>query len=93
MIHSISYAQWTRISSPTVSDLSDIHFPNESIGYIVSEKGIVLKSIDKGKSWHIIYNDSTKVFNSVFFTSLNTGYATSINHGVFKTADRFAGHF
>ena len=37
-------AQWTSVPSGTSIGLSDIYFPNDSVGYIIGDYGIVLKS-------------------------------------------------
>jgi len=78
-------AQWTQIQSGTLSDLKDVHFPTSTIGYAVGENGVVLKSLDSGNSWQTVFTNPLLSFTSVFFTSINTGYATSGN--LYKTTN------
>src|SRR5687768_13373326 len=78
-------AQWTAIPSGTSYDLEDVHFPTDSIGYAVGYQGIVLKSTDTGETWSTVHQDSSKFFNSVFFTSSGTGYAAG--GSLYKTTD------
>ncbi len=78
-------AQWTLIPSGTTTNLQAVHFPTDSIGYIVGDFGIVLKSIDTGDTWQTIHLDSAYSFKSVFFTSNDIGYAAAGD--LYKTTD------
>lgn len=80
-----SFAQWTQIPSGTITDLKDVHFPSNSVGYAVGNYGIVLKSIDTGNTWLTVHTDSALSFQSVFFTSEDTGYAAGGN--LYKTTN------
>jgi photosystem II stability/assembly factor-like uncharacterized protein len=48
-----SRAQWITIPSNTTNNLTDICFVNDSVGYIVSYAGEVLKTIDTGNTWSL----------------------------------------
>jgi photosystem II stability/assembly factor-like uncharacterized protein len=78
-------AQWIQVSSGTSYDLQDVHFPTDSVGYIVGYYGIILKSNDIGESWEVVHADSAKSFQSVFFTDKNKGYAAGGN--LYQTID------
>ena len=84
-VHSTVFGQWTQIQSGTSSDLKDVHFPTNNVGYAVGDNGIVLKSVDSGGSWQTVFTDSLLSFTSVFFTSVDTGYATAGN--LYKTTN------
>jgi photosystem II stability/assembly factor-like uncharacterized protein len=84
-VHSTVFGQWTQIQSGTSSDLKDVHFPTNTVGYAVGDYGIVLKSVDSGNSWQTVFTDSLLSFTSVFFTSVDTGYATAGN--LYKTTN------
>lgn len=71
------FSQWTQIQSGTLSDLKDVHFPTSTVGYAVGDNGVVLKSVDSGDSWQTVFTNPLLSFTSVFFTSIETGYATS----------------
>ena len=79
------FAQWTQIQSGTSSDLKDVHFPTNTVGYAVGDHGIVLKSVDSGNSWQTVFTDSLLSFSSLFFTSFDTGYAAAGN--LYKTTN------
>lgn len=70
-------AQWELVDSGTNENLRDLHFPQDNLGYIVGDHGIVLKSNDAGLTWQKIFGDSSLNFTSVHFTSTNIGYAVS----------------
>ena len=81
----VGFSQWVQISSGTLSDLQDVHFPSDSVGYIVGYYGITLRSTDMGSSWDIVHKDSAKTFHSVFFIDENTGFAAG--GSLYKTND------
>lgn len=78
-------AQWAAIPSGTNINLRDVHFPTDSIGYIVGDYGLVLKSTGKGDTWQTVHLDSAICFNSVFFTNNDIGYAAC--GSLYKTID------
>ena len=84
---------------PFVVDSFTNHTPyllffNDSLnGYLISSDSISLnhhliyKTTQGGRSWSLVYSDTTKNFNNIVFTSLNTGYVLG-DRGVFlKTID------
>jgi photosystem II stability/assembly factor-like uncharacterized protein len=84
-VQSTVFAQWTQVQSGTMSNLKDVHFPTNTIGYAVGDNRTVLKSVDSGNSWQTVFTDSLLSFTSVFFTSVDTGYATAGN--LYKTTN------
>lgn len=66
----------------------DIQFLNDSIGFISCAGGRVMKTIDRGLNWSIIpVLGITDDFYSLFFTSINTGFAVGIGSTIVKTTD------
>lgn len=68
-----------------------IHFPSATVGYAVSEDS-VYKTTDIGETWINIATPPTSiVYNTIFFTSIDTGYAGGGNGfstgGIQKTVD------
>jgi len=76
-IQTTGYSQWKQVPSGILYDLKDVQFPTNNVGYAVGDFGVVLKSVDSGNTWAKVFTDSLLSFNSVFFTSNDTGYATS----------------
>jgi photosystem II stability/assembly factor-like uncharacterized protein len=76
-IQTTGYSQWKQVPSGILYDLKDVQFPTNTVGYAVGDFGVVLKSVDSGNTWAKVFTDSLLSFNSVFFTSNDTGYATS----------------
>lgn len=68
--------------------LRSIHFPTSLVGYASGVNGAMLKSIDAGATWTSlpVSNLVTALFNEVWFTSQDTGYAVAGNL-IFKTVD------
>ncbi len=42
---------WQRLNIPTKKDLYGIHFWSSSVGHIVGDKGLILRTIDGGNTW------------------------------------------
>jgi photosystem II stability/assembly factor-like uncharacterized protein len=83
-----SFSQWNW-SNPTPFGyhLSDVHFPDENTGYIVGEKGTVLKTTDAGTSWNFMPSGTLRRLELVWFTNTETGYVTSDSGFIMKTTD------
>jgi photosystem II stability/assembly factor-like uncharacterized protein len=88
MIVCFTYSQWNW-SNPTPFGyhLSDVHFPDENTGYIVGEKGTVLKTTDAGASWNFMPSGTLRRLEMVWFTDAETGYVTSDSGFIMKTTD------
>src|SRR5690606_2071991 len=68
------------------SAVGDIHFPNESTGYMVGwYPGGIVKTTDSGENWVKIYGPEELL--DVYFTDSNTGYLVGFRNSIFKTSD------
>lgn len=77
-------AQWYYQNPlPTGDLLIDVQFPSDSTGYAIGENSCIIKSVDAGKSWHIIkgYEENTWL-TSLNFISDSVGYICG--YGVFS---------
>lgn len=82
----IGQTNWTLISSNTSVNFKDIAFTSSSIGYIVGDNGVVLKTTNNGNNWVSTFSDSTQSFISTSFVNDNIGYVlTSTN--LYKTTN------
>ncbi len=83
---------WSSLNSGTQYDLSSVHFPVDSTGYAIGPYyyGPIMKTTDAGATWNIVFSSSLS-FYSVYFTSADTGYVTSLHDMgagfVMKTTD------
>lgn len=66
-----AFAQWHEINSGVAEDLVDGCFVNDSVGYIISNNGKVLKTLDGGNSWIESAN-----FNGTFSSIAHIGVDT-----------------
>lgn len=92
---------WTSVDSGIATDLKDISFISNSVGYAVGQTiinsffyGIILKTSDGGDTWTTVWTGDTlnpTVYGilSLHFPSPNVGYATLDNQDdrVLKTVD------
>jgi photosystem II stability/assembly factor-like uncharacterized protein len=80
-----SFSQWEQQESNTLNDLKDVHFLNDSIGFVVGNEGVFLKTNDRGQNWNtsvINYDDDLK---AVFAINQDTLFAGGDN--LYKTTD------
>ena len=79
-------AQWTLLNpAPTSNDLYSVYFPDVNTGYVVGERGTILKTTDGGTLWTQLNSGTVKNLNSVSFTDLNTGYIVGDSGCILKT--------
>lgn len=71
----------------TAVNLYDIFFVNETLGWIVGDNGLVLKSSDGGQNWRAIRIGSFPPLFSVFFKNELEGWATGQNGLLLRTND------
>lgn len=90
---------WSLQNSGTITSLHSVYFPTTDTGYAVGNGfdtttnpttyfGIILKTINGGNSWNIIYNNDTlhTIFPHIFFVNSNIGYLTT-QVNILKTTD------
>lgn len=80
---------WTMLYNETNRSFRDIHFPNDSIGYIVGYPSFVAKTTDFGDTWQDISSIGilSGTLTSVAFLNSDTGFVgkTTTNAAMFKT--------
>ena len=78
-----SYSQnWQSVTSNTTSEIKDMYFQNETVGFAVAGEGKILKTMDSGETWNLIYENS----------ELNQNQSiTATNDKVFCFAQNFDG--
>ncbi len=74
---SFSQNEWTMIHPyPTIDDLKDLHFINNSEGWVVGESGLIMYTNDGCEEWEIQHQELNESINAIFFISDNEGWAT-----------------
>jgi len=83
-----AFSQWYW-SNPLPSGymLFDVDFINTTTGYVIGEKGTLMKTTDAGESWEFIPTGTFADFRKMCFTSENTGYASTLDAHLLKTTD------
>ena len=79
-------SSWLLTGSSTTNNLVDITFKSATVGYIVGEKGTILKTVNAGDTWNSVFSDNTQNFKSTSFSNTEIGYALANKH-LFKTTD------
>lgn len=92
-----SGSTWTIQNSTVTKNLRSVFFTDAHTGYALGDSDIILKTNDGGITWGSIVNlcgrwdvqisGVTKSLHSVYFTSLNTGYAVGDSGTLIKTTD------
>ena len=60
---------------------------NTTIGYLVTNNGVVYKTTDSGINWNYQGDPSVNTFVGVSFVNTTTGYLVTNGGGVYKTTD------
>jgi len=81
----IIQAQWKTEKCPTRNNLNAISFSSSNSGWIVGDKGVILKKSDSG--WSVCQNPTSENLYSVFMIDENNGWAV----GARGTIIRFDG--
>lgn len=84
-VYSSIIAQWTAKPSGVNAHLTGVHFPSKNIGFVVSNGGKILKSIDAGETWNTIYSIPNFELRSVYFINEYIGFAVGTK--MLKTID------
>ena len=70
----ISQAQWTLLNSGTTQNLNEIFFPVADTGFVVGDKGIVLKTTNGGLNWQNLNTNLTLNLHDLFFLDAQEGW-------------------
>lgn len=89
LIFSAGFAngQWGLQNSGTTQNLNEIFFPVPDTGYVVGEKGIVLKTNNGGTNWTKLNTGLTVDFNALYFSNSNTGWIVGDSGSICHTAN------
>ncbi|MBW8050665.1 MAG: T9SS type A sorting domain-containing protein [Cytophagales bacterium] len=79
------YAQWVTQNSNTTNILSDVHFINDSIGYIGGSGGTVLKTSDGGNNWVDVFSLNGFGLSTIYAVDKDTVYTSRIS--LYKSTD------
>lgn len=87
-IQALIHAQWTQQVTNTSSDFMDIHFLNDSVGFVVGQDGSFLKTYNRGGNWQlsIIDNSGPGFIKTVYAINTDTIFAGGTDH-IFKSTD------
>lgn len=69
------------------ASLVSVHFPSPSVGYILGNNSLLLKSTDEGISWTDISLDGNYDHQAIYFIDDETGFITGANGYILRTAD------
>lgn len=81
-------AQWSRLTTGTTENLTDIHFLTTSYGVAVGESGTVLLTTDSGLHWNEIGQDLSADLGSVWVWSVDTLLVAGkegVNHETYQS--------
>lgn len=68
------------------TNLKSVFFTNASQGFITTENGLILKTLDGGNQWNIVHvNSSGDALNDIYFVSATHGITCGNNGLILKT--------
>jgi serine/threonine-protein kinase len=78
-------SNWAQMKTGVDKNLNSIFFTDSFIGFACGEKGLLIKTNDKGAAWKQIVISDTCNFNDIAFCSLNTGIIIGENGKIYRT--------
>ncbi|MGH7457442.1 MAG: YCF48-related protein, partial [bacterium] len=77
----------TSLSSGTSNDLRSVFFVGANLGVVAGQGGVILRTIDGGKSWATVMNDPSVDLFDIYFADANMGAAVGSQGAVLRTTD------
>lgn len=81
--------KWVQVQTPVQAMLNRLRFLNDQRGWAVGHDGTILETTDAGKSWQMIYSDTSwgKPFYDILFLDGQHGYVIGANSAFMRTDD------
>lgn len=80
--NSLEAQTWNEIELGTNEELNKVYFVNDSIGFIIGNNGLLLKTLNGGESWETIVINVQHDLNAISFANEEFGFINGL-----KTAD------
>jgi len=77
---------WERINLGSVNSIA-MSFVNDHVGFITSSSGVILKTVDAGKTWITLNTGTTTTLSAIKFLDENTGFAAGNSGALLKTTN------
>lgn len=87
LLGSAASAQWIPQVSGTVQDLNEVYFPVADTGYIVGNKGTVLKTTNGGLNWNPLNVGGSVDLHELFFLNSQEGWLVGDSGTVAHTSN------
>ncbi len=81
------FSQWIIQDSGTTEDLNELTFLSTELGFVVGDKGTLLKTIDGGKNWQSIPLNTEDELRSIHFINEAIGFIGGQSNYFAKTID------
>jgi len=78
---------WEVISSGTTEDLNSIYFYDYQTGYACGNSGVVIKSVDSGKTWQALQSPVSQSLNDLFVSDHDCLIAVGDSSTIVITSD------
>ncbi|MDP2302193.1 MAG: protein kinase [Ignavibacteria bacterium] len=83
----VSKSNWITMPKASHSNLSSIHFVDQTTGFTCGSEGTILKTIDGGQTWKIIPSPDSLNLNDVKFINSLNGFIIGESGKVLRTMD------
>ena len=80
--HVTCQTRWERIPVPTNQFLRSIAFPDTLNGWAAGDSGVIIHTIDGGRTWALQNSHTTNQIVDLFFADKLHGWASSLNFSV-----------
>jgi photosystem II stability/assembly factor-like uncharacterized protein len=80
-------ANWSQLSTGTISGFNSIFFIDSDTGYAVGGYGDIIKTTDAGTTWVSLVSNTTNLLMSIYFVNDTIGFASGANGRIVKTSN------
>lgn len=78
---------WSGVTNNLSEDLTDVNFVDANIGFVVGERGLVLKTVDGGQTWTVQSSGTQNRLNAVSFVDSSNGLAVGEKGTIIRTTN------
>ena len=83
----VGFSTWLSLASGTTTNLRDVTFVDLDQGWVVGDRGTLLRTVDGGETWHVQNSNTDRRLSSVVFADAVSGWVVGDDGTILRTRD------
>ncbi len=83
----VGVSTWLSLASGTTTNLRDVTFVDLDEGWVVGDRGTLLRTVDGGETWHVQNSNTDGRLSSVVFADAVSGWVVGDDGTILRTRD------